>query len=113
MGKKMFTLMFVLCFSMFVCLSAFAGTPEEEAEKDRNQGRAVLAAIGIVALVGTIYMLSKMGDDDSKSFGLVDDSNDKENQFSFDLGCIDNFNNKKFLEKKRDPAIGFKINYSW
>ena len=93
-------------------VSAFAYS-EEDAESDRNQQRAVLACIGIVALVGAIYMISKMDYKEYNSVKLEKDSRKNEDRLSFDFGSINNLENKDLFEKNRDPAMGIKIKYSF
>lgn len=58
-SKKLISLITLLCFLSFSFTPALAGH-KTQAEKDRDQERAVNAAIGVVAIVGTLYLLGKM-----------------------------------------------------
>ena len=109
MVKKIFTLIFIGCFLSFVITPAYAETEEEKAESDRQQGKAVLAAIGLVALIGAVFMLSKMND--SK---FVDSLTEK-NRYTkgFRVGFFNSELESNFSAKDevRSPIMG--ITYSW
>ena len=111
MVKKIFTVILIGCFLSFVITPAYAETEEEKAESDRQQGKAVLAAIGIVALVGAIYMLSKMGDSKLADSPIEKKRNTgKGFRFSvFNSQLESNFSAAK--DEVRFPMMG--ITYTW
>jgi hypothetical protein len=62
-SKKKIIIILVVLFTFMVVAPCFAYT-EKEAEEDRNQQKAVLAAIGIVAIVGAFFMLKNLYTED-------------------------------------------------
>ena len=110
--KKIIVGLLTLVFLSSVISPAFADT---QAERDARQARTVLAAVGIVALVGAIFMINRM----SKNFGESEDFSfggktlaDK--GFTIDLGCSDPKYYNSFQggdDLKFAPALTVK--YSW
>lgn len=112
MYKKLISIFLVIAFFGFVTASAFADYDEEEAENDRQQQRIVLACIGLVALVGIIFMLNKM---DSNSFldsslNSINDDKKLNLVLGFDniTSPINDFNNQ---ENQLNPTL--KVSYNW
>jgi len=93
MIRKIIAIILIVAFFNMVAASAFA---DSDAEKDRDQQRAVLAAIGLVCLVGCIYMLSKMGKDDfaESYYSSVLEKKPTKNGFKIGLDFYDSNNLK-------------------
>ena len=71
--KRLISLVAIVAFS----LSMFAATPsfaETQAEKDAKREQVVLAAIGVVAVVGVLFMLKQMRDDESNFNEILNQS---------------------------------------
>ena len=102
----------VIVFCTLTVNSAFAEYTEEDADTDRDQQRAVLAAIGLVALVGAIFLLTKL--DFAESYKNPIEKKPKKNNFKFDIDFIDSSFNKHDYGKK-EPAVKpcLKFTYSW
>ncbi len=66
MVRKLFAVMLVFSFLNLAVVPAFAAS-NSETEEDRDQQRSVRAAIGLVAIVGVIFMLSNMGNSNRAS----------------------------------------------
>lgn len=58
--KRLISSIVIICLLNFAITPVFAGS---QTEKDNRQRRAVLALIGVVAAVGAIYMVTRMGKD--------------------------------------------------
>ena len=109
MAKKIFTILLVISLFCFVTIPAYA---ETEDEKDKRQARAVLAAIGVVALVGTLYMLHKWNSSFTETFLNERESEDKKLRLTLDFDSIGSLPDVYNGENKQfNPTLKFK--YSW
>ena len=107
MVKKLFAVVLVFSVLIFVTVPSFADTQEE---KDARQGRAVLAAIGIVALVGAIFMMSKINFNDT----YFTPGKNQNKKFSVGLDYSDSEIKSDLFEERnefRSPEL--KISYNW
>lgn len=112
MAKKLFTALLIVCFSTLIITSAYAGTSEEETEQDRRQGRAVLAAIGIVAIVGAIYMVSKMDFADPSYSSFFENRDGKGFKISID-NLNYHFSQQEFAEEDESLTPTLNLIYAW
>ena len=111
MIKKIFTLILVCCFLSFVISPTYAYADEPTPEEDRDQERKVRALIGGVALVGILFMLSKMGKSDFAE-SLIEKKKDSNKGFKFGIhnyGIESNYSAAK--NEIQTPLMG--ITYSW
>ncbi|MCF8070073.1 MAG: hypothetical protein K9L30_15940 [Desulfobacterales bacterium] len=119
MLRKIVTIVLVLFFLHAGISSAFAATTIEASEPeddDDNQAEIAVACIGLVALVGALFMLSKMGDDFAERYfnTVISDKNDEGFSIDFGLDQKDTFNFQEFNNFQNESAKPrFGIKYSW
>lgn len=116
MGRKIVVLILIFCFCIFITSSAFGATTEE-AEDDRKQQKQVLALIGLCALVGTIFMLSAMDDNEFvDSYYSAFLKNEDEEGFRFSLDFHDGTLGNQYVQNFADDTTltpVLKLNYAW
>ena len=112
MIKKLFIILLVCSFFNLAVTPAFVNA-ESDADTDRRQGRAVLGAIGLVALVGVFFMLSKMSKDDFTNSSSFAGNKSKDN-FKIDFEVYQpDYDDNSFSENNNNFAPAVNVIYSW
>lgn len=108
MIKRLLAVILILAFLSVVITPAHA---ESQADKDARQGKAVLAAIGIVALVGAIFMISRMS---SKDTSQLDEEKDNKLNASDDYKLYDDSPGKlnALAEEQKKPRVNVQLDFS-
>lgn len=102
----------IAVFLNFSIAPSFAETPEEEADRDKRQARAVLAAIGIVAIVGTLFMISKMKFSNSNDPALFEKKyGDRRLNLNLNFHQFD-FSQERFSRQETFAPV-LELKYSW